>query len=128
MKICLIGGIYRKGGARKDYIKISPETVLEAGLRSAGHEVTALSHYDEGGFDAFDLVHVHHLSWGATRLAADSSRVPFVFTAHDATLMCGFDQPLSRRAAMRYVFSRADAVVALSELEADFQRRAYRLD
>ena len=85
MKIGIVGGIYTKGGARKNYIAISPETVLEAGLRSAGHEVTALSHYDDGSFDSFDVVHVHHLSWGATRLASDPSRVPFVFTAHDAT-------------------------------------------
>jgi glycosyltransferase involved in cell wall biosynthesis len=127
MKICLIGGIYKKGGSRKDFIDISPETVLEAGLRSAGHEVTALSHYDDGSFDPFDVVHVHHLSWGATRLASDPSRVPFVFTAHDTTRMCGFSQPFTRRAAMRYVFSRADAAVALSGLEADFQRGAYRL-
>ena len=128
MKICLIGGIYKKGGARKEYIEISPETVLEDGLRSAGHEVTALSHYDESSFASFDVVHVHHLSWGATRLASDRSRVPFVFTAHDATRMCGYRQPPARRAAMRYVFSRADAAVALSSLEAAFQRSAYRLD
>lgn len=128
MKICLIGGIYKKGGSRKEYIEISPETILEDGLRSAGHEVTALSHYDESSFECFDVVHVHHLSWGATRLASDRSRVPFVFTAHDATRMCGYRQPPARRAAMRYVFSRADAVVALSSLEAAFQRSAFRLD
>jgi len=127
MRICLIGGIYEKGGGRKDYLAITPETNLESGLRSAGHEVTALSHYDDADFGRFDVVHVHHLSWGATRLASDPSQVPFVFTAHEATRMCGFHQPFPRRHAMRYVLSRADAIVALSGLEAAFQRRKYRI-
>jgi glycosyltransferase involved in cell wall biosynthesis len=127
MKICIIGGIYTKGGARKNYIAITPETNLESGLRTAGHDVTALSHYDETDFSRFDVVHVHHLSWGAARLACDPSSVPFVFTSHDASQMCNFKQPFSRKQAMRYVFSRADAVVALSDLEAAYQRDGYRL-
>jgi glycosyltransferase involved in cell wall biosynthesis len=108
-------------------MEITPETTLEAGLRSRGHEVTTLSHYDDADFDAFDVVHVHHLSYGAVRMAANCSRVPFVFTAHDARRMNGQPQRFLERLAMRYVFSRADAVVALSTLEARYQRRAYPL-
>ena len=37
MKICLVGGIYNKGGARSNYLKITPETTLETGFREAGH-------------------------------------------------------------------------------------------
>ena len=33
MKICLVGGIYNKGGARSNYLKITPETTLETGFR-----------------------------------------------------------------------------------------------
>src|SRR5258708_6501231 len=85
MKICVIGGIYAKGGAPSDYLKITPETTLAAGCRAAGHEVTTLSHYDETDFQRFDVVHVHHLSYGALRLATDPSPTPFPFTPHDTS-------------------------------------------
>ncbi|MBY0508265.1 MAG: glycosyltransferase family 4 protein [Bryobacteraceae bacterium] len=124
MKIALIGGIYGQPG----YIKLTPETTLEAGLREAGHTVTPLSHYEEADFSAFDVVHVHHLSYGAPRLASDPTGTPFVFTAHNGDHMSGVPMGVARELAMRYVISRADAVVALSRSEADFQRRTYRLD
>jgi glycosyltransferase involved in cell wall biosynthesis len=127
VKICLIGGIYQKGGGRRDLIEITPETTLEAGLRARGHQVSTLSHYDTADFDSFDVVHVHHLSYGAVRMASSSARVPFVFTAHDTSRMCGLRTGLLHDAAMRYVLSRADAVVALSGREAAFQDGAYRL-
>jgi glycosyltransferase involved in cell wall biosynthesis len=128
VRICLVGGIYGKGGVRKEFIQITPETTLETGFRAAGHQVTTLSHYDGGDFDRFDVVHVHHLSYGALRLASDDSRTPFVFTAHETCRMCGLPQPLAQRAAMRYVLSRADGIVALTQCEAGFQRSAYRLN
>jgi glycosyltransferase involved in cell wall biosynthesis len=127
MKICLIGGIYAKGGGRSEYVKVTPETTLENGFRDAGHDVTTLSHYDETDFSRFDVVHVHHLSYGAARLASDRSATPYVFTAHDASHMCGASLGLARRLALSYVLSRADAVVSLSRAEAEFQSRAYRL-
>ena len=127
MKICLIGGIYAKGGARSEYVKTTPETTLESGFRAAGHEVTTLSHYDETDFGQFDVVHVHHLSYGAARLASDPSPTPFVFTAHDASLMNGSLISRTRQIAMRYVMSRADGVVSLSEIESRFQRGTYAL-
>ena len=127
MKICLIGGIYAKGGARSEYVKTTPETTLESGFRAAGHDVTTLSHYDETDFGQFDVVHVHHLSYGAARLASDPSPTPFVFTAHDASLMNGSLISRTRQIAMRYVMSRADGVVSLSEIESRFQRGTYAL-
>ena len=128
MRICLVGGIYERGGARKDFLEITPETTLENGLRARGHQVATLSHYDTVDFDSFDVVHVHHLSYGALRMAAARSRVPFVFTAHDARRMNGQRQTAIEREVMRFVLSRADAVVALSGLEARFQRGAYPLE
>ncbi len=127
MKIALVGGIYGKGGSRSGYIKVTPETTLENGFRNAGHQVTALSHYDDVDFSAFDVVHVHHLSYGAVRLASDASRTPFVFTNHDASHLCGAPLSLPRRLAIRYVLSRADGIVSLSRAEADFQTRTYLL-
>lgn len=128
MKICLIGGIYAKGGARSEYVKTTPETTLESGFRASAHDVTTLSHYDEADFGQFDVVHVHHLSYGAARLASDPSRTPFVFTAHDASLMNGSPLSRPRRLAMRYVMSRADGVVSLSEAEGRFQQNTYPLE
>jgi glycosyltransferase involved in cell wall biosynthesis len=86
-----------------------------------------MSHYDDADFSRFDIVHVHHLSYGAARLASDATRTPFVFTAHDASHMCGASLSLVRKLAMGYVLSRADAVVSLSQAEAGFQARKYRL-
>ncbi|MEO8099668.1 MAG: glycosyltransferase family 4 protein [Acidobacteriota bacterium] len=127
LKICLIGGMYEKGGHRKSVLKFAPETTLEEGFRSAGHDVTTLSHYDADDFGRHDVVHVHHLSYGAIRMASDLSNTPFLFTAHDASRMNGVPTSFAREWAMRYVLSRADGVVSLSENEAQFQRATYPL-
>ena len=125
MKICIIGGIFAKGGAPSDYLKITPETTLAAGCRAAGHPVTTLSHYDQADFEKFDVVHVHHLSYGALRLAADRSSTPFAFTPHDTSHMDGarFSTPV--KWAMAYVLGIADATVSLSKLERKRQSDLY---
>ncbi len=123
MKVGLIGGIYGQG----DYLRSTPETTLEHGLREAGHQVTTISHYDAPDFAQFDVVHVHHLSYGAVRLASNSSSTPYVFTAHDLSQLNGAQVSLSRRQAMRYVFASADGVVSLSQREAEFQRENYSI-
>ena len=128
MKICLIGGIYNKGGARSTYVKITPETTLETGFREAGHQVTTLSHYDEADFGRFDVVHVHHLSYGALRLASDNSATPFVFTPHSTGHLDEGTLSRTRQLSMRYVLSTADAVVSLTEIEATRSRAAFPLD
>lgn len=126
MKIALIGGIYGKGGVRTSYMKSTPETTLEDGFRAAGHQVTPLSHYDDLDFSTFDVAHVHHLSYGALRLAADPSCCPFVYTNHDASQMNGFPLALPQSLSLRYVLSRADAIISLSAAEAAFQRTHYK--
>jgi len=125
MKICIIGGIYAKGGAPSDYLKITPETTLAAGCRAAGHQVTTLSHYDEADFEKFDVVHVHHLSYGALRLGADRSSTPFVFTPHDTSHMDGARFATPVKWAMSYVLSVADATVSLSKMEGKRQAGLY---
>jgi glycosyltransferase involved in cell wall biosynthesis len=108
-------------------MKSTPETTLEDGFRAAGHQITTLSHYDDVDFSAFDVAHVHHLSYGALRLAADRSQCPFVYTNHDASQMNGFPLALPQRLSLRYVLSRADGVVSLSHAEAAFQRVHFNL-
>lgn len=117
MNICLIGGIY----GTPHYLRVTPETTLEAGLRGAGHQVTTLGHYGQLDFSAFDLVHVHHLSYGALRLACDRSATPFVFTVHDASQLNGASPGFVRDRALRFILARADRVVSLSRREAAFR-------
>jgi len=108
MRISLIGGIYNKGGARSTDVKIPPETTLETGFREAGHQVTTLSHYDEADFGRFDVVHVHHLSYGALRLASDGSTTPFIFTPTFNAHLAPGTLSRARHLSMRYVLSPPD--------------------
>jgi glycosyltransferase involved in cell wall biosynthesis len=126
MRIALIGGIYGKDEAFRSTLRSTPETLLEHGLRARGHEADTFSHYT--AFDArrFNVIHVHHLGYGATRVAMDNSDAAFVYTSSDGLAMAGM-LGRHRRIAARFVMSRADAVVALSRAEADFQQRSYPL-
>jgi glycosyltransferase involved in cell wall biosynthesis len=122
MRVAVIGGIYGKSMEYRETVRITPETTLESGLRARGIDVTTFSHYARIDRQEFDIIHVHHLSWGAVRAAVDRSPAAFVFTAHDGAALTG---TLSRRKklAMAFVVERADALVALSSPEADFQKR-----
>jgi glycosyltransferase involved in cell wall biosynthesis len=126
MRIALVGGIYGKGESFRRNIQFTPETILERGLRVRGHEVATFSHYSAIDAKQFDVVHVHHLSYGTTRVAVDNSDAAFVYTSHDPRAMPGLLQR-SKRLAARFVMSRADAVVALSKAEAHFQQQVYPL-
>jgi glycosyltransferase involved in cell wall biosynthesis len=127
LRVCLVGGIYGKDESFRSVLRTTPETSLEHGLRVRGHEAVTFSHY--ATFDArrFDVIHVHHLSYGATRAAADNSAAAFVYTSHHGAAMTGSSPGFCRQIAARFVMSRADAVVALSRTEADFQQRNYQL-
>lgn len=123
LRIALVGGIYGKPQEYRDRFRITPETTLEAGLRAAGAEVSIFDHYTEVEGD-FDVIHVHHLSWGAVRAAVQRSAAGFVFTAHNGEDIAGTLSRV-RRTAMAFAIKRADGVVALSELEAAFLRSNY---
>ena len=68
----------------------------------------------------FDVVHVHHLGKAALVMAAAPPGARFVFTGHDPRLMNGYRVSWRRMTAFRFVVSRADAVVALSDQELGF--------
>lgn len=127
MRIALVGGIYGKDESFRRNLRVTPETTLEHGLIVRGHEVATFSHYAAIDAKCFEVVHVHHLSYGATRMAADSSDSAFVYTSHDGAAMASSSTRLSRQIAARFVISRADGVVALSQAEGDFQKRNYPL-
>jgi glycosyltransferase involved in cell wall biosynthesis len=128
MRIALVGGIYGKDQTVRRIVQCTPETILERELIARGHDVTAFSHYASIETTQFDLVHVHHLGYGAASMAVDSSESCFIYTSHDGVAMAGSPNPRLRQIAARFVMARADAVVALSKSEADFQRRTYQLD
>jgi glycosyltransferase involved in cell wall biosynthesis len=120
VRIGLVGGIFGKPEKYREVVATTPETMLAAGLRERGHDVTVRGHFGPFDFNNVDVLHVHHLAYGAVAAASSHADVPFVFTSH------WFRQrSRSRRLAMRYVMSRADASVVLSETEATWQRRTY---
>ena len=82
MKIAIVGGIFGREPALRRHVWYTPETILLEGLRRLGHETAAFSHYQPFRMADFDIVHVHHLSFGAVRAACGASRTPFIFTAH----------------------------------------------
>jgi glycosyltransferase involved in cell wall biosynthesis len=126
LNICLVGGIYGKDQQYRARTGSTPETTLEGGLRARGHTVVSHSHYDRVDYRGFDLVHVHHLGWGALRAACSPSGAPLVFTLHDPRVMQR-SLSLVRERALQFVLARADAVIALSNLERDFLAAHYRL-
>ncbi len=123
MRIAIVGGIFGREPALRRHVWYTPETILLEGLRRLGHETAAFSHYQPIRMADFDIVHVHHLSFGAVRAACGASRTPFVFTVHSTKRK----DTLIREKALRFVFRRADAVVALSAAEQNSDSAAYYL-
>jgi glycosyltransferase involved in cell wall biosynthesis len=120
MRICLVGGIFNKSAAYRRKVSATPETILLKGLRQRGCVVESRGHYGPFDFNDFDVVHVHHLSYGALIAAGEHKRTAFVFTPHqDRT------RSLLRDIAMRYVIRHAEAVVALSDTELTWQREKW---
>jgi glycosyltransferase involved in cell wall biosynthesis len=120
MRICLVGGIF---GRSADYLRIvtaTPETTLLRGLRRRGYAVESRGHFGPFDFDHFDVVHVHHLSYGALVAAGERGGCGFVFTPH-----LDRARSFAREIAMRYVMRQADAIVALSRSELKWQREKW---
>ena len=119
LRIGIVGGVFDRSETYRSAVRWTPETVLVTGLRERGHDVTSIGHSQPFSSAEFDLMHVHHLSWGAIRAATDPSRTPFVFTLHASAP----EHP----AAASFVMGRADGVVALWPQEAEMLARRYRL-
>jgi len=128
LTICLVGGIYDKDQQYREVVRMTPEILLESGLKAHGHRVITRGHRDRTDFAEADVIHVHHMGLGALRAGSLPSNAVFVYTSHDGPAMAGIANGLSRKLAARFVMSRADGVVALSEAEAEFQRTTYAVD
>jgi glycosyltransferase involved in cell wall biosynthesis len=127
ISICLIGGIYGKGKEYRSTVTSTPETVLESGLKARNHRVFGFGHRASVNLRDIDIVHVHHLGLGAIKIASGTSTLPFVYTSHDGPAMAGLSNGVSQSLARQFVLSRADAVVALTNTEAEFQQKMYDL-
>jgi len=126
MRIAIVGGIYGRDESFRRKLQVTPETILERGFAARGCEIRTFSHYAAIDMKQVDVVHVHHLSYGAVRAAVDKSQAAFVYTSHDPHAMSGLLH-LHRQFATQFVVSCADAVVALSKSEAEYQQRSYHL-
>jgi glycosyltransferase involved in cell wall biosynthesis len=120
VRICLVGGIFGQSPEYQRTVTATPETTLLKGLRSRGVVVEPRGHYGPFDYQDFDVVHVHHLSYGALIAAGERGRNAFIFTPH-----LDRARSFSRNIAMRYVIRRADTVVALSETEVAWQRKKW---
>jgi glycosyltransferase involved in cell wall biosynthesis len=119
VKVAIVGGIYGKSADYRKEFSVTPETTLEGGLRERGIDVSTFGHLASVNCSRFDIIHVHHLSWGALSAATDASQCAFAFTPHNGQYMSG-SLPPRFRWAMRFVMRRADAIVALSSVEKTF--------
>jgi glycosyltransferase involved in cell wall biosynthesis len=124
LSIYLIGGIYGKNEEYRAKVKMAPEILLENELKRRGHHVVTQGHGYRLKDLGFDVVHVHHLGYGALRVAASNSDTPFIYTSHGLIETPG-RLKRSQRCAAKFVMSRADAVVALSPAEWEYQRETY---
>jgi glycosyltransferase involved in cell wall biosynthesis len=126
MYVCIVGGIYGADALLRNTMLRTPEILLERALRMRGYKVTALDLYTRD-LPPADIVHVHHLAMGTVRIAAMRRRPPLVYTSHDSEALCDVQDGMKRLVARQFVFSRAQAVVALSDTEYEFQETKYRI-
>jgi glycosyltransferase involved in cell wall biosynthesis len=121
MKICLVGGIFDRGDLRAKSI-VTPETVLLDGFEQAGVSVDAVGHSRFQLSKKYDVVHVHHFGRAAFQIAAAASshRPAFVFTGHNGLIVTNYERSKIRKYAFQFVVRNADAVVALSQAEANY--------
>lgn len=124
-RICIVGGIFDKPDDYRIRHCFTPETVLSDGLRSLGFDIKTYGHRNFVPSEDYDLVHVHHLGKAALRMATAKTSAFFVYTSHDPKLVSQYKLPLKRMMATRFVVSRADAMVVLSNVEMNYMEKLF---
>ena len=120
MKICLVGGIFDCPEAICSKRFVTPETVLLEGFRKIGVDVRPIGHAGFQPSDDFDVIHVHHFGRAAVKMASSKCRGRFAFTGHNGLIVTSWKRSWLRRYAFQYVIDKAEAVVALSNAEANY--------
>jgi glycosyltransferase involved in cell wall biosynthesis len=119
MRIAIVGGVLQYDPKSWMDFQEAPEIKLLRGIRERGHDVIPIGIRDwrkalhVASRDA-DLVHVHHIGRATLALALRELSTPIVYTPH----YCSTYPRWYQRMAHRRMLSKADAVVALSPLEA----------
>ena len=116
MRVLLIGGIFGLPEAVQARRSAAPETVLASSLRARGVEIGTCPHRMRPASGKWDIVHVHHFGRQLLpNVVGLPRREGLVITRHQTgPLPRGW-----RGALMRMALHRADAIVALSDAEAD---------
>jgi glycosyltransferase involved in cell wall biosynthesis len=123
MKICIVGGIFGMSKEHQGKRPLTPETILANNLKNRGFEVHTVAHAAFRPSNSYDIIHVHHLGKAAIRMAAADISTPYIFTSHNPRILCNYKESIVRKMAFRYVLKRADAVIALTQIEANFLRK-----
>lgn len=125
LRVCIVGGIYDMPEDYRRKRLHTPETILARGLKSRGVDVVESGHRGFLPSSGFDVVHVHHLGKAALMMATSPPVSRFVFTGHEPRIMNDYRVSWRRKASFRFVVSRADAVVTLSDTELDFTQARF---
>jgi glycosyltransferase involved in cell wall biosynthesis len=125
LRVCIVGPIYDMPEDYRRKRLHTPETILARGLKSRGVDVVESGHRGFLPSSGFDVVHVHHLGKAALVMATSPSTSRFVFTGHDPRIMNNCRVSWRRTTSSRFVVSRADAIVTLSDTELDFTRARF---
>lgn len=120
MRLAVAGGIFDTAPEYQRAI-VTPETHLVAGLRERGVDVVAVGL--RGRLPAgVDLLHLHHV--GPIGVRSLAARLPVVLTRHRAPGIVAAG--LRGRVAEAALLVRCQALVALTQVEADHYRRRVR--
>lgn len=113
MKINLVGGIFGMPAEFREIgLQETTETLLADGLRARGHQVFTYGHHDWIPTRGRDIIHVHHLGRGCVQLLGRRKLPPYVFTRHATKAI-----PRTQAAVLDRTYSKADSIIALSDLE-----------
>src|SRR5271166_2855574 len=125
LRVCIVGGIFDLAESYQVMRRHAIEVVLAEGLRSHGVEVETIGHHHFIPFENYEIVHVHHLGIAALVMATSNVSAHFVYTSHDPKIASGYQVSRRRVLGTRFVASRADALVTLSEPEKDIMRSLF---
>lgn len=114
MKVLLIGGIFGQAESfRRKNLQVTTETILAQYLPDCGIEVATAAPAVNNSISGFDVIHAHHLANHCLKLQVQF-HTPVVFTRHAHGAV-----PLLHRPVLWGMEKRADAIVALSDRQAN---------
>lgn len=112
MRVLLVSGIFAMPEEfRRRNLQETTETLLLAGLREGGVDVSARGHGYVDSWRGFDVVHLNHLANGCVRMVLPQPQ-RVVFSRHATKPI-----PVHHRLVLAATYRHSDAVVVSSEME-----------